>query len=277
MAGEAEESELSGHQGTRERITDNAGTSGRGRGHSIVRLRHTGLVAIAVFALSADVLANGEVTGTTPVSAPTLEERLPHPVQLGCTGMRVVEWRPSKALPGTTAFSMQGIQEMNRLCEMAIRRYPEFMRAKGLQFTPAPLDVDVSLLPANTMTDGKEPRNLNDTAGRFRIVQPTCCSWGIWDTPTHALFLRNDAIYWGNAGPVANKYFGRTMVHEMMHVLNAFYDARALNGFAEIRDEQLAEQFATFLGFTFETDTSAQDYALKLPPPMNGQATPSAP
>jgi hypothetical protein len=229
---------------------------------------HLGLVTLSLLVASSGAVADVGRATAPPVSVPTSQERLPQPVQLGCIGMRVIEWRASKALPATTAFSTQGIQEMSRLCEIAIRRYPEFMRSKGLQFAPAPLDVDISLLPANTIMDGKDPRNLNDTAGRFRVVQPTCCSWGIWDTPTHSLFLRNDPIYFSKTGASANKYFGRTMSHEMMHVLNSFYNARALNGFDEARDEQLAEDFVGYLGFDFKTESSAQDFAIKFPPQM---------
>jgi hypothetical protein len=221
------------------------------------------LVAVGLLVASVNALADDVRAKVPPVSAPTSQERLPQPVPLACAGLRVIEWRPSTAMPVATALSTQGIQEMNRLCEMAIRRYPEFMRANGLRFALAPLEVDISLIPANMMMDGAEPRNMNDTAGRFRVVQPKCCSWGIWDTPTHSLFLRNDPVYFTKTGPLANKYFGRTMVHEMMHVLNSFYNARALNGFGETRDEQLAEEFVGYLGFDFKTESSAQDFASK--------------
>jgi len=135
--------------------------------------------------------------------------------------------------------------------------YGAFLESRNLTFVRQPIAGRVML--ANTLLDGGEPRSMNDTAGRFQVVQPDCCSWGIYNSPTKAVFLRNDAVLRGARGLVPNRYFARTTLHEMAHVLDDQWLVRSKNYLSRVRDEELAEEWVAYLGITFSTESSSEN------------------
>lgn len=61
----------------------------------------------------------------------------------------------------------------------------------------------------------------------------------------------------------ANKYWRRTFLHEIAHILNRFWRVDELNQIGRARDEELAEEWIAFLGIQYGTETSAEDLKLK--------------
>jgi hypothetical protein len=188
-----------------------------------------------------------------------------------CPALRIVEWRATSTL-AYTAKNAAGVAVIENACKTALARYPAFLRSKGFTFTRDAFSVDVALMPANTLLGGTDTRNLNDTTGRFLIVQPNCCSWGIYDAPLSFLFLRNDPIYDRGGAISTNKYFVRTLLHEMAHVLNDKWHVRGQNFPGNIdRDEEVAEEWVSYLGIRYKTESSSEDFGFKAPanPPRN--------
>lgn len=217
--------------------------------------------------LLATILTIGHSAGaskTTPVALPTAAERLAQPISFAdCRGLRVIEWRASKEFP-FTAHSSDGEKVIGKACKTAFTKYPDFLRSKGLTFREEAFTIDMSLIPANTIADGKEPRNMNDVDGRFQIVQPNCCSWGIYDYSLSYLFLRNDPISIVGGKNEVNKYFVRTFLHEMAHVFNDKWHVKeAYFPNAPDKDEALAEEWVSYLGIKFKTESSSEDWSFK--------------
>lgn len=199
-----------------------------------------------------------------PASEPTASEQLASPVHLDkCAGVSIVEWRPSR-LSDVTKPSEAGILVVAKTCAFAIKKYPDFLKSKGYVFVQHPVSARIMMMPANNMADGHDPRNLNDTKGRFLNVQPKCCSWGIYDTPTKAIFLRNDPLLPSKEGSKHNRYFMRTMLHEFAHLLNHQWEVRARNfpydkDAANAVDERVAEEWVAWLGIDFGTDSAEEN------------------
>lgn len=213
----------------------------------------------------------GRATASAPrpvaVALPLEMERLAQPIVVtDCPGLRIVEWRPSSWFPGVnTARSDDGVRVIVKSCKAAFARYPEFLRSRKLAFTEQSFSVDMALMPANTVADGKDARNLNDLNGRFQVVSPNVTSWGVYDSPLSVLFLRNDPIYKVDGKVVPNKYFVRTFVHELAHVLNDKWGVKARYfPHTPADDEALAEAWVSYLGITFKTESSSEDYSTKL-------------
>jgi hypothetical protein len=120
----------------------------------------------------------------------------------------------------------------------------------------------ISLLPGNTLIDGKAPRALNDMPSRFESVAPGCCYWGLYVDSLNHLFLRNDPLLRTAAGDlVANPRFVRTLTHEISHVLSARLGVWDAIGYDRQRDEDLAESFVAYMGMHFPAESSAEDLA----------------
>jgi hypothetical protein len=194
-------------------------------------------------------------------------ELLSKPIPLtDCPGVAVVEWRADSHVRWTGP-SEPGTKVMSRACALALQRYPEFLTSKHLSFSPAPLHLPISLLPANTWLDGRRPRNLNDGEGRFATVTPRDSAgrrfviWGVYDLSTASLFVRNDPITKEHR---ENRFFVKIFLHELAHALNDQWgvQARHFPGDKD-RDEQLAEEWTAFAGYRTPDDSSAWDYELK--------------
>lgn len=221
--------------------------------------------AVGASSLSATGPAAPGATPPSAVALPVATEKLPEQITLSeCPRLRIVEWRATSTLP-YTAKSDAGVAVIEKACKLALARYPAFLKSKGLSFTRAALSVDVALMPANTILEGKDPRNLNDTKGRFQVVQPTCCSWGIFDAPLSFLFLRNDPVYDRGGVISTNKFFVRTLLHEMAHVLNDKWQVKTRHFPGnDQRDEEIAEEWVSFLGIRYKTESSSEDYGVKM-------------
>jgi hypothetical protein len=91
--------------------------------------------------------------------------------------MRIVEWRPTVVLRSETLPSDEALAVIDDTCRDAFNRYDDFLRSRKLPRLHVQPDVlpAISLLPGNTLLDGKTPRALNDLPTRFEAVAPGCC------------------------------------------------------------------------------------------------------
>jgi hypothetical protein len=191
-------------------------------------------------------------------------ERLSQPIRLDECGMKIVEWRPTAALGDETAPSAPALALIDQTCRAAFARYGDFLRAKRLpQPRRAPDELPaISILPGNTLLDGKADRALNDIPSRFRTVAPGCCYWGLYVDSLNHLFLRNDPLVKNERGAlVANPQFVRTLTHELSHILSSHLGVWDAIGYDRQRDEDLAEEFVAYMGMTFPADSSAENLA----------------
>lgn len=192
---------------------------------------------------------------------PNQSELLPAPRKLSgeCSGIEVVEWRPSRFHPDITSPSEQGFRLLDATCQEVMTQYSGFAVKSKLKFEKKRISARIMMMPANSRLDGAEGRNLNDSKGRFlNVTQGDCCFWGIFDRNTNSIFLRNDPVL--RKQPV-NKYFVRTFVHELSHVLNFHWKIRELNfpksySAANDMDEEVAESFVVAFGIRYTTDYS---------------------
>jgi hypothetical protein len=178
--------------------------------------------------------------------------------------MRIVEWRNTAALRVETEASDQALAVIDETCRDAFDRYGEFLRSKRLPRLHAQPDVlpAISLLPGNTLLDGKSTRALNDLPSRFEAVAPGCCYWGLYVDSLNHLFVRNDPLLKEADGSlVPNARFVRTLTHEISHVLSSRLGVWDVIGYDRQRDEDLAEEFVAFMGMHFPAESSAEDLA----------------
>jgi hypothetical protein len=195
---------------------------------------------------------------------PRPDERLTQPIWLPHCQMRIVEWRSTSALRAETAPSEQSFAAIDDTCRDAFERYGDFLRAKKLPRLHAQPELlpAISLLPGNTLLDGKSTRALNDIPSRFEAVAPGCCYWGLYVDALNHLFLRNDPLIRNADGVlVANPRFIRTLTHELSHVLSSRLGVWDVLGYDRQRDEDLAEEFVAFMGMRFPAESSAEDLA----------------
>ena len=206
--------------------------------------------------------------GRAPISRfdalPRPDERLSQPIWLPHCQMRIVEWRPTSALRAETTPSDQALAVIDDTCRDAFERYGDFLRSKKLPRLHAQPDVlpAISLLPGNTLLDGKWARSLNDIPSRFEAVAPGCCYWGLYVDSLNHLFLRNDPLIKDADGAlVVNPRFVRTLTHEISHVLSSRLGVWDIVGYDRQRDEDLAEEFVAYMGMRFPAESSAEDLA----------------
>ena len=206
--------------------------------------------------------------GRQPVSRfdslPRAEERLAQPIWLPHCGMRIVEWRPTAALRAETTPSDEALAVIDDTCRDAFERYGDFLHARRLPRLRTQPEVlpAISLLPGNTLLDGKATRSLNDMPSRFEAVAPSCCYWGLYVDSLNHLFLRNDPLLKDPSGAlVPNPRFVRTLTHEISHILSARLGVWDVVGYDRQRDEDLAEDFVGYMGMTFPAESSAEDLA----------------
>ncbi|MGD0674672.1 MAG: hypothetical protein ABSC94_04595 [Polyangiaceae bacterium] len=219
------------------------------------------LAALALVALIATPSA-GRPSISRFDALPRPSERLTRALWLPHCGMRVIEWRPTSALPDETSPSEQAMSVIDDTCRRAFDRYPDFLRARKLprlRDRPDALPA-VSLLPANVLLDGKSARALNDLPSRFEAVAPGCCYWGLYVDSLNHLFVRNDPLDLNAQGMLeANPRFVRTFTHELSHVLSSKLGVWDAVGYDRQRDEDLAEAFVDFMGMHFPAESSADD------------------
>lgn len=210
--------------------------------------------------IAATLISSSVTASNTPVALPRSNERLAQPISTSC-GLKIVEWRGTSSLPYTVK-TEEGVKVIEQACKLAVAKYPDFLKSKKLSFSQESFSVEMALMPANSLLEGKLPRNLNDTAGRFQVVQPNCCSWGIYDAPTSFLFLRNDPVETDSV--TTNKYFVRTLLHELAHVMNDKWHVRERNFPGNLdRDEEIAEEWVSYLGIKYRTESSYEDLSFK--------------
>jgi hypothetical protein len=211
---------------------------------------------------------------------PRADERLARPLWLPHCQMRIVEWRSTFALPSETAPTDQSLAIIDGACRDAFERYPEFLRERRLprlRAQPDPLPA-ISLLPGNTLLDGKSTRALNDIPSRFEAVAPGCCYWGLYVDSLNHLFLRNDPLMKDSEGVlVANPRFVRTLTHEISHVLSSRLGVWDVVGYDRQRDEDLAEDFVAFMGMRYPAESSADDLAYHRGRIPHGVSEPASP
>jgi hypothetical protein len=179
--------------------------------------------------------------------------------------MSIVEWRSTEELLPETSVTDQAIAVLEDTCRAAYSRYDEFLLKKNLpraRLQPDSLPA-ISLLPGNTLLDGKAPRALNDLPTRFQAVAPGCCYWGLFVDSLSHLFLRNDPLVRDGDGVLSpNPRFVRTLTHELSHVLCSRLGVWEVIGYSRQMDETLAEEFVSFMGIDFPAESSAEDLAL---------------
>lgn len=227
------------------------------------RTKILSIMFILLFPLTASS-QSAEYNPTDYVAEPLANEKLASPISLECDQITVIEWKPSKYFNDISKPSEEGKKALNQLCKKAIDRYPAFLQYRNLRYQRNPIKLNVSLLPANIKLDGTAFRNLNDVEHRFRQSVDACCYWGLFVDVTSSLYLRNDPIIIENNKITIYKYFARTFLHEMAHVFNKQWRVREFNfpGNKE-KDEELAEDWVTWLGYTFKTETSDFDLVAK--------------
>jgi hypothetical protein len=211
---------------------------------------------------------------------PRTSERLVQPIWLHRCGMRIVEWRSTSALHAETAPSSQALAVVDDACREAFERYDDFLRMKKLPRLHIRPDVlpSISLLPGNTLLDGKSARALNDLPTRFEAVAPGCCYWGLYVDSLNHLFLRNDPLIEDESGKlVTNPRFVRTLTHEISHVLSSRLGVWDVVGYDRQRDEDLAEEFVSFMGLRFSAESSAEDLAFHRGHPGGASPTEATP
>jgi hypothetical protein len=218
--------------------------------------------------------------GRSPASRfdalPSAAEKLPAPIWLPHCHMRIVEWRTTAALRAETTPNDQAIAVLDETCREAFGRYDDFLRTKHLPHPKAlPQSLPaISLLPGNTLLDGKSLRALNDLPSRFEAVAPGCCYWGLYVDSLNHLFLRNDPLLLDESDKLSkNPRFVRTFTHELSHVLSARLGVWDAVGYDRKRDEDLAEDFVSYMGMHFPAESSADDLAFH----RGHAAHPSAP
>jgi len=227
--------------------------------------------AVRIFACA--TLALVALTATSSAGGPSASrfdalpkpgERLAQPIWLPHCQMRIVEWRSTVVLRAETAPSDPALAVLDDTCRDAFERYGTFLQSRHLPRThAAPESMPaISLLPGNTLIDGKAPRALNDMPSRFESVAPGCCYWGLYVDSLNHLFLRNDPLLRTASGElVANPRFVRTLTHEISHVLSARLGVWEALGYDRQRDEDLAEAFVEYMGMHFPAESSAEDLA----------------
>lgn len=222
-----------------------------------------GLAALSIVALIATPSA-GRSTVTRADALPRPTERLAHAVWLPNCEMNIVEWRPTSSLQAETSRSDEAVAVIDGTCRDAFARYLDFlqtMHLPHLHAQPSALP-SISLLPGNVLLDGKSVRALNDLPTRFEAVAPGCCYWGLYVDSIDHLFIRNDPLIRDDHGKlVANPRFVRTLTHELSHVMSSRLGVWDLVGYDRQRDEDLAEQFVSFMGMRFPAESSAEDLA----------------
>jgi hypothetical protein len=225
--------------------------------------RALALSTLALIASIATPASGGGGAVTAADALPRVSERLGNPIWVPHCRMWLVEWRPTPTLGAETTASGQAEAVIDRTCKEAFERYDAFLRSKGLPRSRSTPDVmpAISLLPANVLRDGKAGRALNDL-GRFAAVAPGCCYWGLYVDGIRHLFLRNDPLVHDSSGALqTNTRFVRTLTHEISHVLSARLGVWDVVGYDRQRDENLAEEFVSFMGMRFPADTSDEDLA----------------
>jgi hypothetical protein len=228
--------------------------------------RIAGLVAVTAVALVSSVatLSAGAPSASPLDALPGGGERLARPIPLPHCGMQIIEWRSTKALEADTTPSDRALAVIDATCRDAFGRYSNFLRAERLPQPRRQPDAmpAISLLPGNTLLDGKASRALNDLPSRFGAVAPGCCYWGLYVDSLNHLFLRNDPLIKDEAGAlVPNPRFVRTLTHELSHVLSSHLGVWDALGYDRQRDEDLAEAFVAYMGMNFPVESSAEDLA----------------
>ena len=208
--------------------------------------------------------SDGRPTATRFDALPRPVERLAQPIWIPHCHMRIVEWRTTVVLRAETTPSDQALAVIDDTCRDAFERYDDFLRSRKLPKLHVQPDVlpAISLLPGNTLLDGKTPRALNDLPTRFEAVAPGCCYWGLYVDSLNHLFLRNDPLIKdANGALVPNPRFVRTLTHEISHILSSRLGVWDVLGYDRQRDEDLAEDFVSFMGMHFPAESSAEDLA----------------
>jgi hypothetical protein len=200
-----------------------------------------------------------DMLGSVPLPSEKLSEAIPLP---SCPGNVVIsEWRPDNHVPWTRS-TPESVQRIDQACAL-MRRYSEFLTSKGYEANQQPVNISISLLPANTLLDGSRPRAMNDGEGRFNTVTPhgqdgkRYVIWGVYDMETGIVFVRNDPVMKGGH---ENRYFTRIFLHEMAHALNDKWgvQARYFPG-DKNQDEKLVEEWTSWIGYGFRDDSSFDD------------------
>jgi hypothetical protein len=220
-------------------------------------------VTLALVAITATSSAGGPTVSRFD-ALPRPAEQLPQPIWLPHCQMRIVEWRTTAALRSETTASDAALAVLDDTCRDAFEHYEAFLQSKHLpRLRPRPESLPaISLLPGNTLLDGKAARALNDMPSRFESVAPGCCYWGLYVDSLNHLFLRNDPLTRDAGGTLsANPRFVRTLTHEISHVLSARLGVWDAIGYDRQHDEDLAEAFVAFMGMHFPAESSAEDLA----------------
>ena len=203
------------------------------------------LFGITAFVSIPLTLLAGEKGPMTPLS----EEKLSSPIALSqeCAGVTIVEWRVDGS--PQTPLNSQAVQEIDRLCRLAVLRFPEFVKRQGYQFLHSGENFfqNISIIPADSYH-----RNLNDLESRFagRTAE--------YDQDGHALpilgYHQRDAYYVYIFNEISlkdgiNPQFKTVAAHEIFHALSSQFEIYIQHsGNKDEQEEKMARKFTMWLG-----------------------------
>lgn len=179
---------------------------------------------------------------------PTASELLATPIDLDCEGISVIEWRPSINQSKFTGPNQENIEILNRLCRLAISKFPEFARLQKIKINDQPTNEFsqfISLMPFQG-AEGHRSRNLNDDmrfAERTKFYDSANRELPIWGWTGYknkTIFVRND---------VPSREFSIVFLHELYHAQSHHYGIYDNLKNPSHDDEILAHKFTDYLGF----------------------------
>lgn len=182
---------------------------------------------------------------------PKQSELLPNAITFtNCPDVSIVEWKSNSVGSELNDDSKKAFEAA---CQIAFDKFPVFLKEKyNITFNKKSFSIKASVLPANPYYDGKKIRNLNDSNYRFSSIRKKdeCCYWGFFMHSSNHLFIRNDIYVIKDNKKLLNKKFMETVIHELIHVQTDKFKIN-INYFdgSDEKDEKLAQEFTTWLGF----------------------------
>lgn len=206
-----------------------------------------------LFFLASSAAADEKVRGHM---LPFPSEELSNPIKFtdNCASVSIVEWKPTTKLPNGSYPSTESSEIMNKICNLAHKKFVSFVRARGYNTNNIPqLHAEISLLPGHLNLGGTDYRNLNDIDYRFFQRSKSFDMngyaipiWGYYQRAAHHIYIRNDVL---TEKKQKNNEFAFHYAHELFHALsyeNGVYSQHT--GDPDAREELLANIFASSLG-----------------------------
>lgn len=184
-------------------------------------------------------------------------ELLAHSVILSdkCQNVKVVEWKSSAGYEPSTAYSPLAKNMLNKICNFVVANFENFVGQHGLDPNDNPINIEISLLPADLDRNGGGIRNLNDFNYRFasrycEYDENNQCLpiWGFYQRSLKHIYIRNDVLT--DDGKYLSLRFRTVFAHELFHAIS--YQRGIFQQYkndAQETDEQMARSFTKFLHY----------------------------